>query len=194
MRTTKELKRAFFFLVFILVAVGCSSDDESPEVQEYLFAVHYEIAAWIPKSVGLVINRKGNVSLYDLSTANGQTYASLVTLKTEDELSAVFEKNYIWKEQINADTLRNYQDKILMISDDTLGEAQSVCADAGRYEYVVFHYNETTGEYTGVPVYQAGDWMIENSSDAAIAVKNWLIELALKYEIAYEFGGVCTGI
>jgi hypothetical protein len=192
--TERKLNRALFLLSIMLITISCSSDEESPYSQEYLFAVHYENMAWNPTSMGFVINKKGDVSTYDLSTMNGQISESLVTIKTEDELSAIFEKNYSWKEQIDTDTLRHYQNKILMISDDTLSEPQSVCADAGRYEYVVFHYNESTGEYTGVLVYQSGDWMIENSLNDAIAIKNWLIKLALKYEIAYEYGGICSGV
>jgi hypothetical protein len=71
MRTKKEINRTYFFLPILLIAVGYSSDIESPGTQEYLFAVRYEIAAWVPKSVGLVIDRKGNVSLYDLVTVSG---------------------------------------------------------------------------------------------------------------------------
>jgi len=177
----------------LVTITGCGKNDNHKQ-QKYMFAVYYENIAWLPQQKGLVVDQEGNLSLFDYTPSSGQKLESLAGLKTESELSDMFEKNYTWQEKIDSDTLNYYGDRIINVIQGNLEESQSVCADAGRYEYVVFNFDESTGIYEGILCYQAGDWMIENNAEAAAAIKAWLIKLALKYEVAFTFGGVCTGI
>ncbi|MCC2615044.1 hypothetical protein LJ739_02155 [Aestuariibacter halophilus] len=183
-------KGIIVFILGALLNTGCSSDADEEEVPvhqkgAYVFAVIFENAAWSEQKKGLFIDGQGDLYTYDISNMGLDSVLHDETLTTQ-QMDGYFGVLPVLQESIAQQTFSTMWNAVPAIDAGSLGQQTAECADAGNYVYLAFDYTAQTDTYRPILIYHTGDWRQENLSAEATAVKDWLVELALNYSIAYE--------
>jgi len=126
-----------------------------------------------------MIDSAGYVYSFDISKND----ASWKTADKNDEISEADMKNNLslcskTSKQISTDSLNHFSSLIVKASQGSLTEPQTVMADAGMTTYVAYIFNNATGRYKKVLLYQWGDVQIKNASPEANEIADWLMRLS----------------
>ncbi len=166
--------------IAILTLLFCAcTDDVNFSTNKVLFEVHHINYAWGYTNTGTMIDSAGYVYTFDISKND----ASWKTADKNDEISETDMKNNLklcskTKNQISADSLNHFSALIVKASQGSLTEPQTIMADAGTTIYAAYIFNNATGQYKKVLLYQWGDIQIKNTSPEATEIADWLMRLS----------------
>ena len=190
------MKRRVWCLWVLLPVLWTCGDGPTGTIddieQQYLFEVEHINMAWIPRWVGLVIERDGSVYAYDRSDVGWPRTSS--TLFTEDELRDKYSLARRLLGHVDEDVLVRQFERIRDVGDDFEGPIV-LCADAGVIAYRAWRYDPPDGSVMPRVLREEGDTARRNTSAAAEALAEWLRELipTLDNPAFMPFDeGVCT--
>ncbi|WP_100644058.1 hypothetical protein [Alteromonas facilis] len=192
-------KKLLCIMCLVAALSGCDSEHNDPEITfgEYTFAVIFENYGWSEQKKGFYINGEGELFTYNISNIGLDSILYKEEL-TQQQLRDYFEVLPVYEETIDT-TLFDYQ--LALVNDAKLGELSEEsfeCFDSGHFFYYAFELNSETGNYRPILLYHTGDVRQENLSQSAIILKNWLIEKAERYQIAYRLvqgeNNWCSGL
>ncbi|WMS88762.1 hypothetical protein [Pleionea litopenaei] len=197
MRTLLKLCSRYTHYSILLVLgfalSGCkiiNTDDDNDEV--FLFFVQYENSAFGDDFRAFYINGQGQVGKAEDSAIPNIT---LDGSYTQQELEDYYFANLYLLGTVPYSQLDAMSDRVASIMDSGLEKvSDSVCADAGTYRYGFYVYNTNTDEYEETLLYvTAGDGIYLNTDVGADFVTEYLMELAVIGDIAFEELGPCAG-
>ncbi len=173
-------------LCLALLFLGCHRGGSEPSptpTPRYLFMAYWENHSMGKKQLGYVVEASGRLSTFDASEGPdvGMTPEARFT---EAQLTALVSQKAAEQEVLPAAELQSWMALREGVRRGPLGEATSICADAGRFTYVV--WDEVGGTYRPLLAYQTGDWRRENSDPDAQRLKALMIQRALKYKVAWN--------
>jgi hypothetical protein len=167
----------FYILCLVFLLAACN-DTDSDQNSSYRFYVEYTNHAWGFDHRGLFINDSGEVYSYQLEQIPDLERDNSYT---EQELDNLFAQNQAYLMTLESSEFSSMVSMSERVETDHLTDPENNCFDAGIYRYSTFDYNKDTGVYSDILLYQTGDWRIVNNDANAIAVRDWLIALALEY-------------
>lgn len=176
-----------------IALTGCGSDQTTngdvqlPSQQaqpgKYLFAAVFYNDAWVKTRRGFVIKGNGDLYYFDVSA----TTASLPDTETasETELTRYFEAaQFDFVQTIPPEQLNTFWQQGQTLRNSTLGTEQSICRDAGQYRYLMFQPVDQQ-QLRQTLIYQTGDFRREQQDTKAQVLKEFLLQQAVKLQIAY---------
>jgi hypothetical protein len=172
---------AVLVLISVASPVSCSSNSAGTEIdtigQKYLFEVSYINWAWGYVDQGMYVDGDGNVYSYDLSNRNPRFQYPEDGVYSQASLNDKYSSNLLFIRTVDGETLLQMSNLIDPASQGQLTDLESTACDAGGTAYTAFLFDEVTGEYTGVLLYQSGDWTVENTAPEAATLRDWLMQL-----------------
>lgn len=169
----KLLKCAAVLLLSFFAFVGCDEGTvEGSTEQQIYFEVSYTNSAWGKQFKGFIIDRDGQIRLYEnpakWNQVNGKNGLTLGQIK-ENILNTTRAST-----SIPAADLKNYISKSITIGDSAFSKPVSGGADRGITSFYVYHYDKETQVYKSVLINQTGDIETFNKDKSAVEVSTWL--------------------
>lgn len=199
------MKSWFFSLSLLCAVTGCGGSNTTTQIPvptqqtqpgKYLFAAVYENNAWAKTKKGFVIKGNGDLYYFDLS----DTAAALPSTEqpTEAELTRYFEAaRFEFVQAVSAEQLNSLWQLGQPVRNTTLGKEQSICRDAGQYQYLMFQPLGNQ-QYRQTLIYQTGNFRREQQDAQAAPLKEYLVKQAVKLQIAYildpDGNNWCSGL
>jgi hypothetical protein len=172
---------AVLVLISTALSVSCSNNSADTEIdpigRKYLFEVSYINHAWGYVDQGIYIDRDGNVYSYDLSNRNPRFQYPEDGAYSQASLDDKYSSNLLFIRTVDRGTLLQMSNLIGPASQGQLTDPENTACDAGGTAYTAFLFDEVTREYTGVLLYQSGDWTVENTAPEAATLRDWLMQL-----------------
>jgi hypothetical protein len=174
------MKIKIFILVLILFLSGCTKEGFKTlkPGQEIYFEVEGLNYAWGIYHAGILIDSLGMVRGYDhpgkwnFQDALGNISGSKMkeNIEQTDTLITLIPK----------DTLYKYINKIYSASEGHLTDPVIKMVDAGVTRYSAYLYDLKTDKYSVILLKQTGDQFIDNQSQEANQIYNWLIRIKFR--------------
>lgn len=171
----KAMTHYILAILFTISLSGCedlfNTESELPE-QELYFQYEYINHAWGYHHSGWLLDSSGNVYCYSLPE-NWNFPDSLGYITLEEQKFNISQADSVCL-LIDKNDLANKIEEIENASNGALSDARSVMADAGSWSYYAFIYEEEASRYLRVLLKQKGDWEIDNTSQAAEDLFDWM--------------------
>ncbi len=100
-----------------------------------------------------------------------------------DEIDQFFANNQQYLAKIEDNLFAEKVTQSGMVDFDSLTDESAGCYDYGLVMYTLLDFNELTDEYNNQLLFEAGDGIVVNTNQYAILLRDWLITLALEYEV-----------
>lgn len=182
-RQLSSISLAILVLTLTALSVSCKHDSADTEItpigQKYLFEVSYINHAWGYADQGIYIDRDGDVFSYDLSERNPRFEHPEDGVYSQASLDDKYSSNPVYMQTVDRETLVRTSNLIDPASKGELTNPENTACDAGGTAYTAFLFDEVTGECAVVPLYQSGDWTVENTAPEAATLRDWLMQLWL---------------
>jgi len=165
-----------FFFVFLIISACSKENNAIPELnQEVLFQFEFANYAWIPEHGGFLIDSSGNVRNFNMP--ENWHYADSNGWISENDMKENLLNSQSTSLTINKDTLIYYYTMIWKASKGEISKPRQVANDKGSTTISGFIYDNGTKKYKEIVIRQFGDIEVENNSQAASGIYNWLINL-----------------
>ena len=169
----KLLKFSAILFISLFAFVGCDEGTvEGSTEQQIYFEVSYSNSAWGKQFKGFIIDRDGQIRLYEKPAKWNQ--ASGKTGLTSDQIKENLLNTTLASTSIAVVDLKNYVSKSITISDSAFSKPISGGADRGITSYYIYTYDKETQVYKSVLISQTGDIETYNKDKSAIEVSTWL--------------------
>jgi hypothetical protein len=171
------MKSKIIFVVLFALITGCEKRDYPlPDINQLiLFQSEYINFAWVYVHSGILIDSSGNVRGYKLPKIwHFPDTAGYISLSDMNENIGQLDTSSF---KIKKDTLLKYFNKLKNVAMSQMTKPVQVMADAGVHRYSGFLYDSKTKKYNEVLIRQSGDVYIENKSQDAKEIYNWMINL-----------------
>lgn len=170
----KSQLKILIIVFFTLSMLSC--EKEYPEIKSNIvFQYHYENYAWGTSYGGFLIDSTGAVYCYDkFEIWVPNIYESQISESDINiDLSQINTPCFILEKDELLEKIR----LIEKAAEGDLTEEEHVMYDAGKVSYFCFVPDSEIGMYKRVLLKQWGDFQIENKSNAAKELSNWLFSL-----------------
>ena len=168
------MKAAIVFIICVIL-LGCEKEKFLAGDKSFLFISEYYNYAWGFQHWGWVIDNKGKLRTFklpekwhDVDKDGYLTEAEMLENYAQTDLSSVT----IDSKELNAKVLQLY-----MAAGGKLSDPKSEMFDAGIVTYSGFIYVSKIGKYKRILLKQTGDIYIENQSQPAKDLYNWMLNI-----------------
>ncbi|MCJ7449769.1 MAG: hypothetical protein MUO72_19000 [Bacteroidales bacterium] len=170
------MRNKTILILCIALLTGCEKITDIN--QQILFQVEYMNAAWGPQHHVRLVDSSGIVTSYDLPVIwnhpNSNGYISL--FKMNENIVQTGEIDCT----INKNILKKYFNKLDEAEKGDISDPEHRMYDAGITIYSGFLYDSHKEMYKQVFIRQVGDMYIENESNDANDIYNWMITICDK--------------
>ncbi len=174
----KSITTYIVLAAIILTGKGCEemlhTNEQLPD-QEYFFLFEYINFAWGYQHNGWLMDSTGTVRYFEVPE-------KWMVPSTDAAIEIPGIENYVSR----ADSVITKVDRSVLIRKaqliDTAAkgeftEPENVMADAGSWSYYALQYDPDRETYKRILLKQDGDWEIENLSEAAMELYDWMREI-----------------
>lgn len=177
----KSITTYIILTAIILTGKGCEemlhANDQLPD-QEYFFLYEYINFAWGYQHNGWLMDSAGTVHYFEVPEK-----WMVPSTDAAIEISGI--ENYVSR----ADSVITKVDRSVLVRKAQLinaaakgefTEPENVMADAGSLSYYALRYDPDSETYERILLKQDGDWKIENLSEAAMELYDWMQEIRVE--------------
>lgn len=164
------------WILLLAALVNCSDDEVlNPGEQQVFFQVSHTNEAWGEQNKGFLIDRDGQVRLYD----NPDTWNPVDVRSglTRQQMTENLASTAIASRKINAGDLRSYFLAIAAIKEENFTPRRNQGNDRGTTYYYAFVYDAKQEIYQPVLLAEAGDWETHNQDESAMKITSWLMQI-----------------
>ena len=172
------MKKTFLILLSFMILFGCRKEKylTTPiETKGILFQYEYLNYAWGYSHQGYLIDSAGYVHGYKLPVKwNFPDSTRFLSLSQMNENLSQTDTVFF---QVPKTELEIYKSKIQSAAKGLLTKPVNEMYDAGSSSFYGFIYDSNAKKYKRFLINQTGDWEIENQSEAAKTIYNWLLSI-----------------
>ena len=175
----KAAYQFFIILALLFSQKGCEEmslrGENVPLNQQYFFLYEYINYAWGYQHHGWIIDSAGIVRYYDVPD-------KWILPSTDAAIELAGIENYATRSDSVLTTVDRSEliDMVGLIHEaarGTYSDSVNVMADAGSWSYYALEYHEDKDTYERILLRIEGDWQVENLSDAADELYQWMKEI-----------------